>query len=91
MSSLLEVLCHDHSSVVKEVRVRLLVNKRAMQKSDMEIFNLKKLNNAEVIGTVLGQNLKQVCSFEKELMIIWTSTGLVKVLGRISKLQPETV
>jgi hypothetical protein len=34
--------------VVKEVRERLAVSKRAAQKTDMKRFNLKKLNEGEV-------------------------------------------
>jgi hypothetical protein len=34
--------------VVEKVRHRLSVSKRAAQKFDMEIFNLKKLNYVEV-------------------------------------------
>jgi hypothetical protein len=37
----------DHYLVVAKVRERLGVNKQRSQRSDMERFNLKKLNNVE--------------------------------------------
>ena len=38
----------DHYLLVAKVRERLAVSKQAAQKSDVEIFNLRKLNELEV-------------------------------------------
>jgi hypothetical protein len=38
----------DHYLVVAELRERISVNKRARQNSDLERFDLKKLNDVEV-------------------------------------------
>jgi hypothetical protein len=38
----------DHYLVVAKVRERLAVSKRMVKKMDMEIFNLKQLNEEEV-------------------------------------------
>jgi hypothetical protein len=38
----------DHNLVVAKVRERLALSKQAAQKTDMDRFNLKKLNEEEV-------------------------------------------
>jgi DNA-binding Xre family transcriptional regulator len=48
--------------VVTEVRERLSASKQVAQKFDMEKFNLRKLNDAEVKSVKLKY---QVCNFEK--------------------------
>jgi hypothetical protein len=52
----------DCDLVVAMLRERLSVNNQAAKKFVMLRFDLNKLNNKY---TVLGQSLKQVCSFGK--------------------------
>jgi hypothetical protein len=65
----------NHCLVVAKHRERLLVNKRATQKSDVQRFDLKKLNIAEVKEErESGQNLKQVCSYGR---VQWDCTPAI--------------
>jgi hypothetical protein len=51
--------------VAAELWERLSVSKRVAQKFDMQRFDFGKLNDAEIKGTLSGQNYKQVCIFGK--------------------------
>jgi hypothetical protein len=53
----------DHYLVVENVRERLAMSKPAAQKTDMERFDLKKLNEGKL--KVPGYNHKHVCTSRK--------------------------
>jgi hypothetical protein len=48
-----------------KLRERLSVIKRVAQKFDMQRFDLRKPNDADVKEQYQGKNYKQVCSFGK--------------------------
>jgi hypothetical protein len=52
----------DHYLVVAKVRERLAMSKQAAQKIDTERFNLKKLNEGDVIEQYHITIRKKVCS-----------------------------
>jgi hypothetical protein len=68
--------------VVAKVVKRLSVCKRAVQKFEMERFNLKNLSSVEVKNHM---RLKSQIGYQlwKTLMMIWASVGLGIVLQRI--------
>jgi hypothetical protein len=71
-----ETVCDtDHYPVLVKVRDRLSVSKRAMQKYDMESFNLKKLHDVEF----RAQHQVEMSNRHPGLgswMIMWISLGL---------------
>jgi len=55
----------DHYLEVTKVRGRTAISKQAAEKSDVEIFNLRKLSELEIRKKQQCKNLEQVCSLEE--------------------------
>jgi hypothetical protein len=62
-----------------KLRERLLVSKCVGRKFDMERFNHRNVNDAEVKEMVMSESHR----FWKTWMIMWASIGLWKVLQRV--------
>jgi hypothetical protein len=76
--------------VIAKLRERLSVSKRAALKFDMQRFDLRKLNNAEVRNSIKSKSQRSL-QLWKTWMIMWTSVGLGEILERKSKFQPKRI
>jgi hypothetical protein len=80
----------DHYLVVAKVRERLAVSKQMVKKMDMERFNLKKLNEEEVIEQY-QVTIKNKSAALENLDDNGDIIGNGKLLDRTSKFQPKRV
>jgi hypothetical protein len=65
LEGLMVILTIDFCLVAEKLRGRLLIIKQATQQFDMQRFNLKKLNGAEIKEWYQVKISKQVCKSGK--------------------------